>query len=400
MPQPNPSARASNSNVYILGAGFGTDAGLPTIANFLNQMRDSTDWLSQEGRERELKAVDAVLGFRQIATAAGYRININLDNIEDLFSLAATLPEQAFSQHVQAAIGATLNYAQKRSQPRKVRMRVSPNRGWPIPSLWRKEARCGPSPGVSDSEDVECSIYDYYAAVISGRASNTENPNRNVVITFNYDLLLEEALDRLGIPYSYGLGSESVKYDTTARSAPTAVRGAVLVIKLHGSLNWGLGEDGSITVFGSYDDAITACGHPYLVPPTFEKAATGATRTVWERALEALKYATRLIIAGFSFRTTDAHFKYLLAAGLMENSALQHVFVVNPQAMALAQQIQSVLRTDQIEYGVARLYDKTLFEFLFDIEQLRRIGRPYLNEGLDLVDNGGRYINRLEFLAS
>jgi hypothetical protein len=39
--------RAGNSNVYLLGAGFSADAGLPTIADFLNQMRDSTDWLAQ-----------------------------------------------------------------------------------------------------------------------------------------------------------------------------------------------------------------------------------------------------------------------------------------------------------------------------------------------------------------
>jgi hypothetical protein len=46
--------RAGNSNVYLLGAGFSADAGLPTIADFLNQMRDSTDWLAQQGRQAEL----------------------------------------------------------------------------------------------------------------------------------------------------------------------------------------------------------------------------------------------------------------------------------------------------------------------------------------------------------
>src|SRR5437899_10255807 len=96
--------RAGNSNVYLLGAGFSADAGLPTIAEFLNQMRDSTDWLGQQGREAELTAVDAVLEFRHNAAAAGYRVNVDLDNIEDLFSLAAALPQQAVSRDVQAAI--------------------------------------------------------------------------------------------------------------------------------------------------------------------------------------------------------------------------------------------------------------------------------------------------------
>ena len=115
----------NNNNVYLLGAGFSADAGLPTIADFLNQMRDSADWLAQQGRQAELTAVDAVLKFRHNAAAAGYRVNIDLDNIEDLFSLAAALPEQAVSRNVQAAIGATLNYSQNRSRPPEARMRGS-----------------------------------------------------------------------------------------------------------------------------------------------------------------------------------------------------------------------------------------------------------------------------------
>src|SRR6266436_3859937 len=111
-----PALRANNNNVYLLGAGFSADAGLPTIADFLNQMRDSTDWLAQQGRQAELAAVGAVLEFRHNAAAAGYRVNVDLDNIEDLFSLAAALPQQTVSRAVQAAIGATLNYSQKRSR--------------------------------------------------------------------------------------------------------------------------------------------------------------------------------------------------------------------------------------------------------------------------------------------
>ena len=86
---PRPS---NNNNVYILGAGFGVDAGLPTVSDFLNQMRNSIDWLLRDKRDTELNAVDSVLKFRHHASAAGYRINLDLDNIEDFFSLATALP--------------------------------------------------------------------------------------------------------------------------------------------------------------------------------------------------------------------------------------------------------------------------------------------------------------------
>ncbi len=312
MQRPLVLSSVNNTNVYILGAGFGVEAGLPTVADFLNQMRDSADWLDQEGREKELAAVQAVLEFRHSAAAAGYRINVDLDNIEDLFSLAAALPEQAVSEDVQAAIGATLNYSQLHSRPADARMRVSPAKGWSIPSAWSAAARRVSS--ANGGDDVECSVYDYYASVLSGRASNVEGMDRNVVITFNYDLLLEEALDRLGIPYTYGLGNENVTYDDSSHTAPESGAAALLIIKLHGSLNWGPANQ-SIGVFGSYEQAIASCGRPYVIPPTWEKGVTGPTRTVWKRALEALTNATRLIVAGFSFRSTDAHFKYLLASG-------------------------------------------------------------------------------------
>jgi hypothetical protein len=93
--------RKNNHNVYILGAGFSVDAGLPTISNFLNQMRDAADWLANEHRDDERAAVERVLEFRHSAAAAGYRVNIDLDNIEDLFSLAAARPGESMSRDMQ-----------------------------------------------------------------------------------------------------------------------------------------------------------------------------------------------------------------------------------------------------------------------------------------------------------
>ncbi len=82
--------RPNNDNkVYILGAGFSAEAGLPLIDSFLGRMRDAVNWLEKNSREGELRAIERVLKFRHESAAAGYRINIDLDNIEHLFSLAA-----------------------------------------------------------------------------------------------------------------------------------------------------------------------------------------------------------------------------------------------------------------------------------------------------------------------
>jgi hypothetical protein len=84
--------------------------------------------------------------------------------------------------------------------------------------------------------------------------------------------------------------------------------------------------------------------------------------------------ATRVVVIGFSFRPTDAHFKYLLAAGLMENSSLRRIIVVNPHASTLAPRIRSVLRGDQFEYGVIVLRDRPVREFFHDVEVCGSLG--------------------------
>lgn len=62
-------------NVYILGAGFGAEAGLPVIKDFMNRMRDAAAWLKgQTGRERELEAISRVVEFRLRAAAAASRV--------------------------------------------------------------------------------------------------------------------------------------------------------------------------------------------------------------------------------------------------------------------------------------------------------------------------------------
>ena len=97
-------------NVYILGAGFSFDGGMPLIINFLERMGDSLDWLGA-GRVRETKAINQVFKFRLSAAAAAYRAKINVENIEELFSLASATGSEEISGYITTAIAATLDFA-------------------------------------------------------------------------------------------------------------------------------------------------------------------------------------------------------------------------------------------------------------------------------------------------
>ncbi len=80
----------NDHNVYILGAGFAADAGLPLIYDFMERMRDAAAWLAEQGgRDTEVNAIEEVLVFRHRAAGAAYRTPLDVENVEELFSLAS-----------------------------------------------------------------------------------------------------------------------------------------------------------------------------------------------------------------------------------------------------------------------------------------------------------------------
>ena len=191
------------------------------------------------------------------------------------------------------------------------------------------------------------------------------------------------------------VGHANARHRPSAQCVPESGPGVLTILKLHGSLNWRIDEsDGEVYVLGRYEDVLEegmSVRHeemlvPHVVPPTWDKTVTRSTRYVWSRAVEALKQATRVIIVGFSFRVIDAHFKYLLAAGLMENSTLRRIDVINPKASKLARQIRSVIRRDQFVYGVVRLHDQRLHQFAMEPDQLKKIGRLPQGNALSIVE--------------
>ena len=79
-------------NVYVLGAGFSRLRGLPLIGECMMKMRDALEYHASLSHQRECAAIEAVLSFRLNASSAAYRVQIDLENIEELFSLASASP--------------------------------------------------------------------------------------------------------------------------------------------------------------------------------------------------------------------------------------------------------------------------------------------------------------------
>ena len=205
------SIKAHNDrNVYILGAGFSTEAGLPLIKNFMNRMRDAAAWLEgRQDRKSELTAIESVLDFRLRASAAAYRVPLDVENIEELFSLASASDSTELSDQVTMAIAATLDFCRATALPqRQGRIAVSKIDGpkWdrPQPCNWelskQHEQRTTGTPGVSV---YSCPLYEFYLGMLCGFFNEVESDRRDTIISLNYDTVVEDALWGLDLPFCY-----------------------------------------------------------------------------------------------------------------------------------------------------------------------------------------------------
>jgi hypothetical protein len=323
----------NNHNVYILGAGFSKMRGLPLISDFMLRLRDCYPWLIANERHEEAHSIQKVLQFRLESTATTYRVRIDLENIEELFSLAAAADDR-LSQDIKIAIAATLDYCAV-AYPSPETTISAPEKVLKIPVTVPRQTKAstdGRPPYLSFS------TYDFMAAALLGLLNDTEPRSMNSILTFNYDLLVDEALCRLRTPFDYGFEQNSFLTDSSATDLGHTKGADVALLKLHGSVNWALadGHAGPLTVYKSYENVRRARAIPELVPPTWRKSFTGPLSGVWSHALKRISQATRVIVIGFSMPPTDVHFKYLLAAGLRENVSLREIVFVNPDSDTIA----------------------------------------------------------------
>jgi hypothetical protein len=157
------------------------------------------------------------------------------------------------------------------------------------------------------------------------------------VITFNYDLVLDDALARVGVAPGYELTGATFE-EPLSDATPQ-----VPLLKLHGSTNWAICACNHIHVLGQKVTGnperfrsmpCAKCHQPglrlLLVPPSWDKSEySRVMQPVWTRAVEAIKTATRICVIGYSMPETDAFFKFLLALGLAENDRLYKLIVVD-----------------------------------------------------------------------
>ena len=312
-------------NVFILGAGASRLAGGPLMADFLD---DAHKLLRQrdEGVADADEAFEDVFKARQDLRGIFDKSQLDLDNVEVLFGaiemgrLMGKFPnrdEQGVEQLRRSMI--TLIFKTLESN---MRFPVSNNRIQPLQP------------------------YGPFASML---AKANEKNNRAVyswcsVITFNYDVALDHALQNEGIPFDYCL-----EEDRPFESLP--------LLKLHGSINWGVCEECRTVIpnpisnakhklfpqttfvkynLGSTLPHVKHCERPLsatplIVPPTWDKTAYRSQLAgVWREACKQLEQAENIFVIGYSMPETDNFFRYLYALGSDSSATIRRFWVFNP----------------------------------------------------------------------
>jgi len=392
-----PTKAYNDHNVYILGAGFSVEAGLPVIKNFMNRMRDAAVWLEEQGDHAlEAEAIASVLQFRLSAAAAAYRVPLDIENIEELFSLASASSVE-LAEDVTIAIAATLDYC-RATAPEDGRRVCCVSKfdesGWQSPSNWKPTGATNPWADTPNhvSKWYDCPAYEFYVGLMCGYFSEQGSDRKNTVISLNYDTVVEDAMWGLNFPFRYADNENVLWQKCSAPDATKALLQPVTILKLHGSVNvsagarhW-LGDEPVDEMKGKdlkeLDNSVSACAYrtyrdllrgncrPTLVAPTWQKSMDGYLLKVWSESVAALETATRIIIIGYSIPQTDQHFRYLLAAGLQNNISLRKVLFVNPacgdtpEGREIERRLLGLFREEHHKQGIVEVIPTSMGEFL------------------------------------
>ena len=388
----------NDHNVYILGAGFSYEAGYPLVWNFMDKMKEAASW--KKDHFQETREIEAVLKFRLEAAAAAYRIQFDPENIEDLFSLSAAKggSDATTNRNVIIAIAETLEYCRNKKVDREVIFPGAPN---PPPKGFSLD-------NLENPANLRIDRFKFYVGYMSGVWGETPYKD-NTFITFNYDLLLEEALQEWAIPFRYdGLHGYEIpelpNFDDSARSIQEneEKENVVSILKLHGSVNWALtglspnspirhvGLKGVPRVYGDFiKKEMLGSQALLLAPPVWDKGTAKVGHPlvgVWSNAVKKLQTATRIIVIGYSLPLADAHFRYLMAAGLQNNISLREIVFVNPafreeepDKEALEKRVFSVFLRDLQKKGILKLLPFKAHEFFIakGINTEDILGRKY-----------------------
>ncbi|MBI5693647.1 MAG: hypothetical protein HZC55_26520 [Verrucomicrobia bacterium] len=314
-------------HIILLGAGASAQFGAPVMSNFLDVARDlyAAGKVGPE-KGRFENVFSAIASLQAVHSKADFDL-INIESIFTAFELAKTLgrfPDR---------------------KPEELDKLIEDLK-WLIIVTIEQTVRFRANEGRIEAHDGTASFLAKLRELWKG------TPVSLAILTFNYDIIWDLALLQAGFRVDYGVG-QRVAED---RRIP--------LLKLHGSLNWGVESQSGAVVpwflsnylshfgvepFREIKEARIPIGSqifrlmeftsekkqinpvPVIVPPSWNKADSHrAISSVWAKAAEELSDAESIYVVGYSLPTTDSFFRQLFALGSVGKTLLKRFWVFNP----------------------------------------------------------------------
>ena len=281
--------------VFILGAGFSKYAGAPLISEFFKSARDIYANNGEALENYEKDYFKTVLDYYKNLSPSRIKINFNIDNIENFFSI----------------LDMNLTYARESTHIKE----LTETRNALIYVILKTLDYYIDNQRISDYWGFIRNIFDRY--------------NDYSFITFNYDLILERAFEMSSRKYDYCL---DINYKPDLFVAK--------LLKLHGSANWIMCENCKKikelkykALNDLYNRKCPNCENfesPLLIPPTWNKRIVSeGLKNVWFNAFNELNEATYIVIIGYSLPDTDLYFRHFLTLALKDNLKLRKIIILD-----------------------------------------------------------------------
>lgn len=324
-----------NKIVYVLGAGFSKEAGFPLTAEFTDKKTISK--FRKNLNKSEQKRLDKVSKY--------FRNRIDNKYCKD--DIESVLNHIAVADYLD--MESTLEGS--RTYPSS---QIFKDLLWYLTRLLKEKAKC----------KIPSEYYQFVKHVYE---------NNYPIISFNYDLTIETILHELNVNCDYGVDE-------------TAIENSLLLMKMHGSVNWAFCTNCKQFVF--YPDYQASkvlekkskcpkCKKSSLeiiiIPPilykdTFYKNPMYETliRRLWGFANDELVTTNKVVFIGFSMSETDAYAEELFKLSSNMNSDVKYELVTRPKTAKKLKDLKK--RYEQVLVGnKIKIITKSFSEYAMKI---------------------------------
>lgn len=339
------SINKNPNTVFIFGAGFSKDAGIPLLSEFIDRMLDyefTGKANSKELTVEESKILEAAK--KIIHTLDGYHGRVRFDsrNIEDILSMLVfdVLAKRGHGTRIlnqfNQAIAKTIELACAIQHPGYEKNTSDHARGSEnYAQFWRNLFMCCKSelPAIVTlnydlvlERSLLYALQGRYNAEYGGPQMEYLNLDYNFP---NIEPISFEIKNPIKDNNNYGRNGWGYRTFQSSRVSKSGLETQLEILKLHGSLNFPMSKNKSEDPY----PIVELADRPLIVPPVFNKQTDKLLSPVWKRAMEVLRSAKRIVFVGYSMPKTDMYMQYFLKAALGPNKDLKDIIVFNPQLL-------------------------------------------------------------------